>query len=100
MKENLKEMFITCDCRSAEHILRYTYLIEDDEKELFTEVYLHQYNSFWKRMWIGIKYVFGYRCKYGHWDCVLITEEDAKRLKSFLETFLNDNRKETKAVKG
>jgi hypothetical protein len=35
-------------------------------------------------MWVAIKYVFGYTCKYGHWDCFIMQPKDAQRLKDML----------------
>jgi hypothetical protein len=36
--------------------------------------------SFFDRLRFGIKHVFGYRCKYGNFDCLTIDEKDLKRI--------------------
>ena len=85
MPNNDIEKFISCDCHSDEHTLRFNLIYSDDgSPELYTSVYLHQYRGFWKRVWVAIKYVFGYNCKYGHWDCFSANEEKIKELKAFL----------------
>jgi len=75
--------FFECACHSDEHTLKFMY--DPDENELFTSVFLDQYHSIWKRIWIAIKYVFGYRSKYGYWDCFLLRPEDAPRLRSLID---------------
>lgn len=75
--------FFECACYSDEHTLKFSY--DPDENELFASVYLNQYRHFWKRIWVAVKYVFGYRSKYGHWDCFLLRPEDADRLKALLD---------------
>ena len=93
-KVGFEELFLSCDCFSDEHILRYTYYQDDEWEELYTHIALHQYRNFWKRLWTGIKYIFGYESRYGHWDCVSLTKKDAIRLRDFLNSFLNTRKDE------
>lgn len=78
----MKNHFVVCVCETPEHTLRFMY--DEEEKELYTEVYLNQYRSFFKRVWVAVKYVFGYTSKYGHWDCTIISKPKADKLKAFL----------------
>lgn len=82
--------FFECACFSDEHTLKFSY--DPDENELFTSVYLNQYRNVWKRIWVAVKYVFGYPSKYGHWDCFVMQPEDAERLKALLERFVEGER--------
>jgi hypothetical protein len=75
--------FFECACFSDEHTLKFSY--DPDENELYTSVYLNQYRSIWKRIWVAIRYVCGYRTKYGHWDCFILRAEDAIRLRSLVD---------------
>ena len=77
MKKN-EYTYIECDCESSQHVLRFAY--DPEENDLWVEAQLVQYRNFWQRLWASIKYVFGYKCKYGHWDCTQISGEQAKRL--------------------
>lgn len=80
----MRNHFVVCDCQSPEHTLRFMY--DEEEKELYTEVYLNQYRSFFKRVYVAIKYIFGYTSKYGHWDCTMISKPKADKLKAFLSS--------------
>jgi len=74
--------FVECDCGSDEHTLRFT--IDADEDIIYTSVFLNQWRPWWKRVWIAIKYIFGYKCKYGHWDVTSMSYEQVEQLKKCL----------------
>lgn len=78
-----KTEFFECQCSSDEHTLKFV-LDEacDDitDLEIWTSVFLYQYQSWWKRVWIAIKYIFGYTSRYGHWDCFIMRPEDVDRM--------------------
>jgi len=75
--------YFECSCYSDEHTLRF--ILDLEENELYTTIYLNQYNSFFKRVWIAIKYILGYKCKFGHWDCWILKLEDTKRMINMLQ---------------
>jgi len=75
--------YFECACFSDEHTLKFTY--DPEVNELYTSVYLHQYGNLFRRLWVALKYVLGYRSKYGHWDCFLLRPEDAGRLRALLD---------------
>lgn len=80
--------FFECVCGMDEHTLRFKLDAYDPEDvELYTSVFLNQYRSFFGRLWIAIKYLFGYKCRHGHWDCTIIKLEDADRLIALLENY-------------
>lgn len=76
--EPISTHYFDCKCESPEHTLRFSYDPEDNE--IYTEVFLCQYRNPFQRIWTALKYVFGFKCKFGHWDCWLMKEEDCKRL--------------------
>ncbi len=80
-------MYYTCECLSPQHTLRFVY----DGNDLYTEVYLNQYRNFFKRIWVAVKYVFGYTSKYGHWDTWILNGNDMERLGSMLEKYKGGN---------
>jgi hypothetical protein len=85
--------FFECICTSDEHTLRLT--LENygpNDKELYTSVFLNQYRNFFQRVWVAIKYVFCYKCKYGHWDCIMFKPEDADRLITLIQKFKNQEK--------
>jgi len=78
-----------CACHSTEHQLILKPWVEDNgEHIVFVEVHLTKY-SFWKRLVHGIKYIFGYKCKYGAWDEVLFDKHHVEQLED-LVNFLKD----------
>lgn len=77
--------FFECVCGTEEHTLRFK--LDADDIELYTSVFLNQYHGFFGRLWIAIKYLFGYKCKHGHWDCTIIKLEDTDRLIELLESY-------------
>lgn len=102
-----EEHFLSCVCGSPEHQLIFGY----DEEEMWAEVHLNpivpfpenrvarwlaehlpvRLTEFVVRIWRGTKYIFGHRCQYGHWDCVILDGYKAKALWDFIEEFLEAN---------
>ena len=84
----MKDEIIICDCGSAEHqvVLRY-----DDDKDLGRMVYveIHLVPLVWyKRLWHGIKYIFGYKCCYGNFEEMILSPKHARQIYG-LYRFLN-----------
>lgn len=77
--------YLECACDSTEHVLRFT--LDRESDEIYTDVYLNPWLPWHKRAWRALRYVFGYRCKYGHWDCTIINREGAKKLRAILDEF-------------
>lgn len=85
---NSRTEFFECVCTTDEHTIKFkldTY--GPDNIELYTSVFLSQYHGFLGRLWIAIKYLFGYKCKYGHWDCTMLKLKDADRLIELLQQY-------------
>jgi len=76
--KNVEYKYFECSCSSPDHTIRFVYFPEDDTigTDLYLDVQLNQTYSVFKRIWLAIKYVFGYTKKYGHWDCTIINPED------------------------
>ena len=73
----MKDEIIICECSSAEYqmVLRY-----DDDKDLGRMVYveIHLKPLVWyKRLWMGLKYIFGYKCCYGNFEEMILTPKHA-----------------------
>lgn len=73
-----------CDCNSFEHMAIFWY--DEEEKTLHVHTHLITYKGFWKRLWVGLKYAFGYKSRYGEWDDFLFKPEDLAKLREFLKT--------------
>lgn len=79
--------YIECECHSPEHTLRYS--LDHEDQVIYVSVYLDQYHPWYERAWIAVKYLFGYKCRYGHFDCVLMGPEQVEQLKKVLQEFEN-----------
>lgn len=68
---------LTCECHSSEHQIIITYCNEDNI--YYAHIHLTNTN-FWSRLIGGIKYIFGYKCKYGNWDEFIFSPSQAMKL--------------------
>lgn len=79
----MDELRTVCACGSPEH----QFSLWIDEGDLVLLVHLAQHR-FIDRIWTAIKYVFGYRSKYGDWDETFITVDDAKKIVTFIGGYI------------
>ena len=86
----MKTFTTECDCHDFEHSLRFAYVPnphEDSPPELYVEVHLCS-PGFWRRLWKGIRYIFGYKSRYGHFDEVGINRESVDQLRGWLDDYI------------
>ena len=78
----MKTDYFECECSSKEHTFGVTSVESDEDMppELFFDIQLIQPRSFFKKVVTAAKYIFGYQCKYGHWDNISLSEDDTNRL--------------------
>ena len=74
----MKNEILICDCSSMEHQIVISY--DDEDKLAYCHIYLHK-RGFFTRIKIALKYIFGYKCKYGHWDEFIFCKDDADKIK-------------------
>lgn len=74
--------YFECTCSSKEHTFCVTSEQSDGDwpPELFFHFQLIQPKNLLGRITTAIKYLFGYKCKYGNWDVVNLSEDDTNRL--------------------
>lgn len=70
-----------CQCHSFDHILKF---YKDEWGDVYTSVHLVPDRSLLKRVKTAIKYVFGFRGRFGDFDEFVFKENDLKALKEFL----------------
>jgi hypothetical protein len=58
-------ILLVCDCSSREHQIIIEH--ESDCSMVFCHIHLAK-RSFWRRIIPAIKYIFGYNCRYGHFE--------------------------------
>jgi len=86
----MNKFYITCSCSSPDHEV--IIMIDNDSGELYMYTQLH-YQSFLKRLVIGLKYIFGARASNGtgHWEETLLMQDQVVDLAQKLLTNINLN---------
>jgi hypothetical protein len=88
-----KEVLI-CDCHSSDHQILLMYS-EDEYStgETFPMCYAHIHlnrRPFWERVKYGIKYIFGYKCRYGAFDEFMFNPDDVEKLEKLVKYLKNE----------
>lgn len=85
----MKHEYIECTCSCSEHTLRFTWDLDPECPEIYVSVFLNPYHGFYRRLWLGLKYIFGFStCAYGHFDEVILMHDQLEQLKDLCERFL------------
>lgn len=92
MADEHKNWHCICSCGSYEHQINFDYWEDSDgDKDMYLTIHLASY-PFWKRLWRGLKYIFGHKSNYGNFDEFILSKEHAKALHevaNILETLDN-----------
>lgn len=86
VKDN-KTYYFQCECSSQDHTIGISFDAEDKEVTLHTQ--LAQHNSFFKRLVLAVKYVFGQTPTYGHWDTTMMNEEKFMDLYGIMTRYIH-----------
>lgn len=78
----MESLVVTCECESGEHMAQFHY--DDADNTVFLSVHLSTYENIFQRAWTALKYVFGYRCRYGEWDSLIVHPADQKKIIALL----------------
>lgn len=76
---SMKNELVLCSCNNTEHQLLF---LGYEDSEIGNEVYIHIHlptQSFWKRLKHGIKYILGYKSRYGDFDEIVLNKDHAKQ---------------------
>jgi len=76
-----KPQLFICDCTSREHQI----IMVVDGDEIYCHIHLAG-GGFFKRLVGGARHIFGYHCKYGHFDEFILNKNGAKDMVRFLRT--------------
>lgn len=92
-----KKEYFECICACNEHTIVWDIMEDENEPpELGCTYFLHQWRGFFQRAWVAIKYVFGYKCHYGHFDCFILKPEDFSRFIALVDAYAKKHNKWTK----
>lgn len=79
--------YFDCVCKSEEHLVSFSLYNEDGIKELYLTTHLSQENNIFQRAWLAVKYIFGYRSRYGNFGTWVLAEEDVDELMELLTKY-------------
>ena len=80
------EEIILCQCGNTEHQIIFTAF--EGEPEVYMSVHLNKLPLL-KRIVCAIKYIFGYKSKYGDFDEVIIGKDEIHKFEKILEFMKN-----------
>lgn len=81
------EIFI-CECNSIEHQAKFYYWKGENYDTFNILIHLTTYKNIFKRIWYAIKYIVGYKSRFGAWDEMLLKKDDCLKLYEFLKNYL------------
>jgi hypothetical protein len=82
---------LRCSCYDPEHIAILTYFEPKENGDfLYLSIHLCDYQNIFQRIWAGLKYIFGYKSKYGEYDELVLSDEAARSLIEYLTKFIDD----------
>lgn len=84
--------YFECTCGAPDHTLRFILDTDDELPTIYTEVMMSHYLPWYKRVWVGIKYMFGMD-KVDHFGGWELHHDDADRLIAMLEEFKKGSEK-------
>lgn len=87
-KDYIKEMidntvFLPCGCGGIDHNL--IFKIDTDEQPQVWLYYQLEKRPWYNRIWLGIKYIFGFQSKFGMYGELLINKSNVHILKRIVE---------------
>jgi len=73
-----EEEVLICQCGSVDHQL--TFFCDKEDNIVYCHIHLSNYKTFFKRLICGIKYIFGYKTKYGDFDSFIFKHQHVEKL--------------------
>jgi hypothetical protein len=80
------EQIMICECSSVEHQIVFSKFEDDDF--VYCMIHLKKL-SFFKRLIHGIKYIFGYKCRYGDFEEFMLGKKNINKLKEIINLIEN-----------
>lgn len=67
-----------CGCHSSCHQILTEY--DPEYNHVYLEIHLTTHRNFFKRIWVAVKYIFGYKSNYGAWDNFIVDKKNKESL--------------------
>lgn len=81
----MEESIFICGCNNVEHQLLFRYFKNDKPQTVYMSVHLITEKNIFKRIYLAIKYIFGYKSKYGHFDEFIFKHKDKNKLQQICD---------------
>jgi len=78
-----------CVCGTLEHHLIWCFDDKHDPEYLYLSVHVNPYYSWYKRIWIGLKYIFGSKFVDGHYDELMLDRAKVVKMRDKLNDVLS-----------
>jgi hypothetical protein len=78
----IKTEYFECACKDPGHILIFNY--DTEHGDLWVSVHLDTMFSWYERIWVAIKYIFGYKCKEGCFGTWMMSNDEILKMQLFL----------------
>ena len=85
----MENEIIICACNSTEHQIVLLPIEEDNYREVYVHVHLNK-RPFLYRIKYALKYIFGYQCKYGAFDEIILDDRNIEKFKKAIKFIEND----------
>ena len=82
MEVKLERELFVCACGDVEH--QFVISKFEDEPQFYIEMHLSD-ASFFRRLMIGLEYIFGKKSKYGAFEEIILHPEDIERLRKVID---------------
>jgi len=87
---------VDCQCMSEEHTIRFVY--SPEENEVYTSVYLNNFEPWYKRIWLAIRYIFKFKPSYGHFDCTVLKPDDVLLLDRLWDRVIDEEARKAMGI--
>lgn len=73
---------LVCGCSSKEHQIVIDH--DTDDNLVYCTIHLAP-NTFWTRLKYGLRYIFGYQCRYGAFEEFILSDKHIDKLEAIVE---------------
>ena len=83
LNKHMDPKLVICACHNDEHQI--IFYPDEEEQIIYMHTHLTDWTPWYKRLWHGIRYIFGYTSRYGEWDELILTHRHAKHLRDMAD---------------
>lgn len=81
-----KRFVLECSCKTIEHAW---FFVDNEDDYIYITSFLEE-DVWYNRIKNAIKYIFGFKCAYGHFSETILDVESSRELIEFLQGYIED----------